>query len=108
MVVTFARKSMKTDESVLILILSGSCHSPGLLEGLIHGTVRQVYTPCIDKSDIMSFLQKNSRDTLTVRGHSCDTTLRPIFEEALQKVNNMPTTVMTHPRQRKNNKDKKL
>ena len=41
---------------------------------------------------------------LTVRGHSRDT-LKPIFEEALQKVNNLPTAVTPH--QRESNKDKK-
>ena len=89
--------------NLYLYLPSGSCHSPGVLKGLVHGAVRRAYALCSDKSDIMPFLQKTFK-RLTVRGHSRDT-LKPIFEEALQKVNNLPTAVTPH--QRKSTKDKK-
>ena len=89
--------------NLYLYLPSGSCHSPGVLKGLVHGAVRRAYALCSDNSDIMPFLQKTFK-RLTMRGHSRDT-LKPIFEEALQKVNNLPTAVT--PRQRKSSKDKK-
>ena len=91
--------------NLYLYLPSGSCHSPGVLKGLIHGAVRRAFALCSDKEDIMPFLKKTFK-RLTVRGHN-SATIKPIFEEALRKTQQLPTAVTPHRHQREDNPDKK-
>ena len=83
----------------------GSCHSPGMLKGLIHGAVRKTFALCSDTSDITPFLRKTFQQ-LTVLGHA-PASLKPIFEEARKKTQQLPSTSTPHRRQWQDNRDEK-
>ena len=65
-----------------------SCHSPGVLKGLIFGFAKRAKALCTTHEDRIPFMKKTFMRLLD-RGHD-PATLRPIFHEALKVFNDTP------------------
>ena len=60
-----------------------SCHSPGLLPGMVHGQVFRIFTLCSDRADQTSATRAFFRH-LQLRGYSADK-IRPLFKAAIRR-----------------------
>ena len=76
-----ATKIYEKDLNLYLYIPPHSCHSKGVLKGLISGMVYRAKCLCTDTSDIVPFLVK-CHQRLLDRGYQ-DEDIRPIFKEAI-------------------------
>ena len=75
--------SLYEKENNLHLFLPArSAHPPGVLYGLIAGSVHRAFSLCTDRSDAMDFLRRLLRH-LTARGHS-HSALTSLFQKAIR------------------------
>ena len=81
---TIATSIYEKPQNLYLYIPPHSCHSPGVIKGLIYGCVNRAKALCTNEEDWMPYVQKTF-NRLLVRGHSASDLL-PIFNLAIDKV----------------------
>jgi len=81
---TIATSIYETPQNLYLYIPPHSCHSPGVIKGLIYGCVTRAKALCTNEDDWMPYVQKTF-NRLLVRGHSASDLL-PTFNLAIEKI----------------------
>jgi len=71
-------------QNLYLYIPPHSCHSPGVIKGLIYGCVNRAKALCTNEDDWMPYIQKTF-NRLLIRGHSASDLL-PTFNLVIEKI----------------------